>query len=205
MDDALIFFGDAVKALGDGKVGGHLIRFGGPADTDIDGEFFTADTDFGAANEVGVYYHHGLDNKIGARRIGRTSLTRDDVGVWVEAQLDLRDQYEQEIYKMAEAGKLGWSSGAVSHLVRREPAGKTTRIAVWPIGEASLTPTPAEFRNAALPIKALMGTASKLTEGIAEADDAKTISDQGQDRVNQAKRLQLRAKALNHLLRGQHD
>ncbi len=155
--DALVFFGDAVKALGDGRVGGYLVRFGGPDDTDAEGEFFTSDTDFDLepGRPVSVYYHHGLDRQIGKKRIGRATMTADEAGIRAEAQLQLRDAAGREIYRMAEAGRLGWSSGAVGHLVQREPAGKATWIRLWPIGEASLTPTPSEPRNVALPIKAL--------------------------------------------------
>jgi prohead serine protease len=192
--DELIFYGGSVKALGNGKVGGYLVRFGDPADTDFDGEFFTADTDFGAANEVGVYYHHGLDSKIGSRRLGKTSLKKDEVGLWAEAQLEMRDEYEKVIYQMAVDGKLGWSSGSVNHLINREAAGKAMKITVWPIGEASLTPTPAEIRNAALPIKALIDIASNLTQDAVKGNEPKTASGQGVSGDEKA-RLQLRAKA----------
>jgi len=67
----------------------------------------------------------------------------------------MRDEYEKQIYKLAQAGKLGWSSGALGHLVEREPAGKAFHIKTWFIGEASLTPTPAEPRNNAMPVKSL--------------------------------------------------
>lgn len=153
--DELLFFGGEVKALGNGKVAGYLARFGAPNDVDLEAEFFDAGTEFGIESgaKLGVFYNHGLDSVLKTRRIGRGTITAQDAGLWIEAQLDLRDEYEQAIYQLAEKGKLGWSSGAAGHLIERVPAGKATRIAQWPMGEASLTPTPAEYRNNAIPIK----------------------------------------------------
>jgi hypothetical protein len=61
-----------------------------------------------------VLYNHGLDKTIKKRVIGKASVSIDDVGAWAEAQLNLRDEYEKEIYKLVEAGKLGYSSGALA-------------------------------------------------------------------------------------------
>lgn len=157
-NDTMVFFGGEVKALGDGKVGGYLVRFTGPKDPDIEGDFFDAATELGVEDggRMPVYYQHGMDGTLKSRRIGRASAKYDDVGLWLEAQLEMRDEYERAIYEMAEAGKLGWSSGAAGHLVEREPVGKSWYIKSWPIAEASLTPTPAEPRNGAMPIKSLL-------------------------------------------------
>lgn len=155
MEDNLIFFGDAVKALGEGKVGGYLVRWGNPDMPDLTGDFFTPDSDLGVEPEsrLPVYYDHGMDNHFKHKKIGRGKVSFDDVGAWFEAQLEMRDEYERSIYKLAEAGKLGWSSGAAGHLVDKELVGKSWLIKSWPIAEASLTPTPAEPRNAAISIK----------------------------------------------------
>jgi len=155
MEDNLIFFGDAVKAMGEGKVGGYLVRWGNPETPDLTGDFFTPDSDLGIESEsrLPVYYDHGMDTHFKHTKIGRGKVTFDDVGAWFEAQLEMRDEYERSIYKLAEAGKLGWSSGAAGHLVDKEPVGKSWLIKSWPIAEASLTPTPAEPRNAAVSIK----------------------------------------------------
>jgi HK97 family phage major capsid protein len=68
--------------------------------------------------------------------------------------LALRDEYEQAIFEMAKAGKLGWSSGTASHLVEHEAVGKSWWIKSWPLGlDASLTPTPCEPRTRAVPLK----------------------------------------------------
>lgn len=153
--ETLIAYGDTVKALGDGKIGGYLVRFSGPKDPDLEGEFFTKDTAFGPAKQSVVYYQHGMDDRLKRRELDDDAeLRADDIGVWCEAQLMLRDEYEQFLYEMAEAGKLGWSSGTASHLVEYEAMGPARWIKRWPLGlDASLTPTPAEPRNTAIPLK----------------------------------------------------
>ena len=148
------FTGSSVKALGNGKVGGYLVRYTGVDEPDLQGDFFTSDSDLGIHNEIPVLYHHGTDKAIGRRILGLAKVTRDPVGLWVESQLSMRDDYEKQIYKLAEDGKLGWSSGALSHLVERETKTSTSAwVKSWWVAEASLTPTPAEPRNYARSVK----------------------------------------------------
>jgi len=159
--DTLTAFGSAVKALGDGKVGGYLVRFSDPtdpADRDLTGEYFTKSTYFGARAGDGAdtLFHHGLPVAEGLEALGDRLLpplktTVDTVGVWAEVVLNMADEYERMIYEMAQAGKLGWSSGAPSHMVRRVGP----QITRWPIAEGSLTPTPAEPRNKVMSLKTL--------------------------------------------------
>jgi len=155
--DQVIYYGSEVKVLDDGKLGGYLVLFGDADNTDLVGDYFTKDTDFGAHQTSMVLYQHGLDAQLKRRVLDpQASIKTDDVGVWVEAQLELRDEYEKAIFDMAKAGKLGWSSGTASHLVEREPSGKAMKITRWPLGlDSSLTPTPAEPRTQVLPLKSL--------------------------------------------------
>lgn len=164
MEDTLVNFGAEVKALGDGKIGGHLIRFTTENDPDLTVDYFDAKTVINVPDNLPVLYHHGMDEVMGKRVIGTAKAKTDDVGVWVEAQLNLRDEYEKNVYALAEAGKLGWSSGALSHLVEREPVGKAWHIKSWFVGEASLTPTPAEPRNGVIALKALLPKENKEME-----------------------------------------
>lgn len=162
MNDTLVMFGGAVKALGDDRVGGYLVTYSDAASPDLTGEFFTKDTDYDLADgdSRSVYYAHGLDDRMGVKKIGRFTAKTDAIGIWVEAQLNLRDEYEKAILDLAAKGKLGWSSGAPAHLVTRKAVetkdGATVReITHWPIAEGSLTPCPAEPRNGAVAMKSL--------------------------------------------------
>ncbi len=165
--DTMVYFGDAVKALGEGKVGGYLVRWGGDGDVDLTGDYFTKETDLGISegDRLPVYFEHGYDPVIKSRRLGRGQIERfDDVGVWFEAQLELRDEYERKIYELAEAGKLGWSSQAGGSLVAKESGLGGTRIATWPLAEATLTKSPAEYRNTAIPMKSIYPDAEEAQE-----------------------------------------
>jgi len=165
--DTLITFGGAVKALGDGRVGGYLVRYGNADELDLEQEYFTAKTDYGSAQQSDVYYNHGLDAVLGRKRLGTWPLKFDDVGAWLEGQLDLRDAYEKAIYTLAEKGKLGLSSGTAPHLVEKKQFGSAWEITRWPLGlDASLTPTPAEPRNAAMPLKSWADTVTVTDSGL---------------------------------------
>lgn len=163
-DDVLINFGGALKSMGKGWVGGYLVRFGSPQERDIESDYFTAQTYFGksAGNGADVFLNHaqpimrGLPkslekfNDYNFKNPLKTKV--DDVGVFAQHLLDVRDEYENAIYELCKSGKLGWSSGALSHLVKRNKSGAITR---WVIGEGSYTPTPAEYResNLIMPLK----------------------------------------------------
>ena len=146
LDERLITFGGAIKALGDGKVGGYLVKFTDADNPDLEGDFFTKDTDFDLedGDRATVYYHHGLDETLSNRKLGSGTMKNDNVGIWVEAQLALRDEYERAIYEMAKAQKVGWSSGALPWLIQREPVAGAQFVKSWPIGkDATITPLPA--------------------------------------------------------------
>jgi HK97 family phage major capsid protein len=180
MEDTLIAFGSELKALGEGKVGGYLVRFSTADDPDLTNDFFTKDTDLHFPPEMPVLYNHGLDKTLKKRVIGKATVTVDDAGAWAEAQLNLRDEYEKEIYKLVEAGKLGYSSGALSHLVEREPAGKAAFIKSWFVGEVSLTPTPAEPRNSVVSLKSLIPGEAALP-----IDEKETSTHQGENKMDE--------------------
>lgn len=193
----LAFFGDSVKAIGSGKVAGYLVRFGEPKQTDLQGDFFNKDTDFGVVDggNLPVFYQHGFDGVLKTRKLGLGTIKYDDVGLWFEAQLELRDEYEKMIYELVERGKMGWSSGAASHLVEREPVGKSYYVKSWIIAEASLTPTPAEPQNEVVPVKSLFEPVETVDTGKAgeeqtqskqelkmEADELKTLMEEVAER-----------------------
>lgn len=200
-NDYMTTFGGAVKALGNGKVGGYLVLFGDETSRDLEDDWFDASTDFdiddGAKSTV--YYQHGQDPDLGKRKLGRGTLKVDDTGAWIEAQLQMRDAYERAIYQLAEEGKLGWSSGTAPHLVEREKVGKGWRIKRWPLGlDASLTPTPADPRNMAQPLKSLITADEADQAGATGNPEAEPEARKGGEAATR-ERLQLQAKAYLYL------
>ncbi len=180
IDDELVYFGDAVKAVqlenGGIKLGGYLVRFGSPNATDLAGDYFTKSTDFGDATDSRTYFNHRLPVKLKKHNVQvqykeplpKATLKRDEVGVFAEVVIAARNEYEKTIGELGLAGKLAWSSGTASHLVDRKAIKNgVTEIISWPLGlDASLTPTPAEFRtsNQVMPIKSLLPSYAALSD-----------------------------------------
>jgi hypothetical protein len=139
-------------------VGAYAIRFSGPNEKDLAGEYFTAKTYLGSHHGDGadVLFNHGFapSNAFGeicGRVFAAAKATLDEVGVFVQHTLELSDEYEAAIAKLVGLGKLKWSSGTASHLARKSATGEIKR---WPIAEFSYTPMPAEPRLPAIsPLK----------------------------------------------------
>jgi phage head maturation protease len=154
---------DNIKSDRLGYVKGYLVRFGNDKTADLEGDFFTPQTDYGFPVSKGqriplnVYYHHGMDSMVGKKSIGTGYIKMDDTGLWYEAQLDMADEYGSMIAKLCKQGKMGFSSGAAGHLVERKSMGGAAEITRWPIAEASITPTPAEYRNSVKTLKEYYG------------------------------------------------
>ena len=155
MDNILLAFGGAAKALGDGKFRVPMVVFGSPTDTDLSPfkDFFTKETDFAVKSfpaPCTVYFNHGQDPILGKKELGggpeACKMTIDDDGVWAEGVLDMANRYEGAIYKMIEQGKLGGSSGTIFHLMGRKSMDNGSNwVNYWPIGkDMSLTPRPAD-------------------------------------------------------------
>lgn len=154
----------AVKALNDtGRIGGYLVVWGDAARRDLHGEYFTKSTELGLDwyPRRPVLYQHGLDDGPGPEMIGQIeSMKADDVGVWVEAQLDLRNRWARAAHSLVGKDSLGWSSGSLPHLVQVTKSGQIVR---WPIVEGSLTPSPAEPRHTeAVPAKHYCAAATAI-------------------------------------------
>ena len=115
--DVLTVYADAVKSDRLGHVKGYLVRFGDAESPDLEGDYFTASTDYGFPTKgqkvpLNLYYHHGMDGKVGKKSIGTGYIKMDDMGLWYEGQLDLADEYGKMIAKLCKQGKMGFSSGA---------------------------------------------------------------------------------------------
>jgi hypothetical protein len=157
-NDVLINFGGEVKAMGEGRVAGFGITFGG---RDMDGEFFHDKTYYGAHGGDGVdtFFHHclpvkGLPDEMNEELSGHVFPTakasKTDKGIFFEVILDMADDYEKQVYAAAKAGKMGFSTGSAAHTVKRSDGGSIDR---WIISELSFTPKPAEPRNKVVALK----------------------------------------------------
>jgi hypothetical protein len=165
-DEALICFGDDIKATGDGKFGGYVVRWGSPADTDVQGEYFTPETDFWGDISpcAGVVYHHGigikgdpLAAKLHKRRVGKACMKADEIGLKVEGSMaDMSDPDLTALYQRIMDDEMGFSSGSVERLVARKAVKGKAEITTWPIIEISITPKPVEPRNRVYAMKALI-------------------------------------------------
>jgi len=176
-------------------VGGYGVIFGG---MDLTNETFTKDTDLmlDLVPRKIVLYDLAMSKEV-KQVIGYAKEKVDDVGVWVEAQLDKSKQYVDGILELVEKGVLGWSSGSVSHLVEIE----NKFIRRWPIVEYSLTPTPAEPRTLGVEvIKKLAETNPDLKALLPEepGDGSATATETIVDATNMTiehKTIQLKARA----------
>lgn len=132
------------------RVGAYAVRFSGPDEKDLSGEYFTKNTDFGPNEGNGAFamFNHGesISEKLdylADLTFGACKSFKDDIGVFIETCLDLADEYQQAIYDLICANKLAWSTGSASHVVKKAPDGQILR---WPIVETSFTPMPCEPR-----------------------------------------------------------
>lgn len=160
-DDVLVFPGDAIKAVGNDIIEGYLVRWGNEAEPDIsiDRDWFTKQTYFGrqAGRGVDVTLNHGIPLAPEVAQFSDvlpgyiTETKSDEYGLLARAIITADENYKRVIMEMVKAGRLKWSSGALSHMVKRTPqANGTNRVDRWIIGEAALTPTPAEPRLGAI-------------------------------------------------------
>lgn len=136
---------DNLKAeqLGTAKWRVLAIPFGGPlkGGKDLDREYFSARTDIKADwfDKRPVLFHHGQDETAKDMTLGvEDDLEKKDDGWWGTMWLDRQNKYFAFLDKLMQAGKAFGSSGAISHLVRKDGP----EITVWPHAEQTITPTP---------------------------------------------------------------
>lgn len=183
MNEPVVFYGGALKALGDGRWGGYLVQYGTPDQADIVGDYFIKNTDFDWPDELDeitgtCYYNHGLDPVLKTRKLGSAILKKDEFGIWAEGQMQLRDRYERYIYSEIEAGRMGLSSGTLPNLMaKKSVGGGKHEITAWPIGkDVSITPTPAEPRNTVLALKSFIEALPLQDLEAIEADTSKAAA-----------------------------
>jgi hypothetical protein len=144
--------GNILKAIGSGssRFGAYAVRFSGPAEKDLSGEYFTSETDFGPKNGNGVpvLIHHGHPIEKGLEAFANVVLPaaevkRDQSGLFASTKLDLADPLHAAISELIVGGYFRWSSGSAPQFVKRASDGQLLK---WLPIEFSLTATPAEPR-----------------------------------------------------------
>lgn len=169
-------------------IGSYGILFGSPDAPDISParDFFTKSTNLMLETwpVKPLFYDHDM-NAFGdgaKSTIGQVVATRtDDVGVWVEAQLNKSHAYAEAVQQLIEDGRLHYSSDSASHLIERKPAKNATHeLTRWGVIGFSLTPTPAEPRLRPLAaIKSAyqsLGQTFSYTEEKTEANPPQPVS-----------------------------
>lgn len=184
-DDLLVIYGGSVKAIavnsdGSFEVEGRMVTFTNPEMRDLQGEYFSSDTDFmeDAYPLVGItLYHHGIDPDLEVYPIGEVyEADKRADGIWGKARIDfgprykkyikslsssaawkagqeaLADEYQQILKGMVDNGKLGYSMGALPQSVIVDKG----HIKRWAIIERTLTPAPAQpWFTGVTPLKSL--------------------------------------------------
>ena len=173
MTQARKALGDTIKTSGNNRIGGYLVCYTHADDPDLQGEYFTRATNFWF-NEYPikgkpVLIDHAFDEKFKSIPVGILDFVKEnEVGIWVEAKLHERDEYERmllewrdrkfidlpdnEIKQLAsniekavkgffDTGKVQWSSGALPQSVEVAEDGHVTS---WAIIEGTGVMTPAE-------------------------------------------------------------
>ena len=176
---------------------GLAIPFGSPDRRDLQGEYFTARTDLHLPwfpfDGRPTLYHHGLDAETGSEPIGRqiSHEVKTD-GVWVEVQLAKRSKWVDLIRSLLDQDALGFSSGALPHLVKTAKSGE---IISWPWVELSATPTPAstDARIVAMKYLANVGPVTPDRTRLAAAEKARADYLRLEDAISRDRRETVRA------------
>ena len=167
-------YSSQVKLIDDNIIKGKLVTFTDAEHPDLDGDYFDINTWFGFAKKtsIPIFYQHGYDEVINNIQIGRGTLQKTQSNLWLQSQLEIRNEYLEYINKYLKSDDsieeffkaikelvnmkaLGLSSGAVGGLARFVPKENSKgdivyHINQWIVGEASLTPNPAEPSNLAV-------------------------------------------------------
>jgi phage head maturation protease len=137
----------SVKAIGDNRIGGYAILWGNESRKDLDGQYFTKETEdlltiFKAMGKIPWLVQHAADNVIKSVPVAEVeTLEPDDTGLWFEAKVIAHDLYKKYVSRLIEAGKLFSSVGALPASVKSDKTGHISRFAV---AELSGTWSPAD-------------------------------------------------------------
>jgi len=144
----------------EGQVKGMGIVFGSPEQPDQSSfrDYFTPESYITRKNKkkmtLPLYYEHG--EGLVKEEVGDAVLTRTEDGWTAEAQIDLELEAGKLVYEQIKGKQHGFSTGAMSHLVKRVPTKNNTNLLEkWVPGEISLTQWPAEKRATVYAVKSL--------------------------------------------------
>lgn len=186
------------------------VPFGSPADLDVDGEYFDANTRF-HEDKYGappLVHYHGFDDHgqpaSEPEYVGR-AVKRwvDNAGVWFRAVLDKTSERAQALWAAARQGMVRASSGSINHLARKDPDG---HIREWPVVELSLFDTstgkrPANSYAVALPVTKAIYAKAGLSWPDADEPEAEPEADNtAASAESRAQDAALRARAMDILL-----
>ena len=173
-------------------VAGWAVVYGGQ---DLEGDTFNKDTDFmlGVVPEPVVLYDHAQEIKNVLGKV--TKIVKRDTGLWMEAQINKSKDYAEQILELIKSGRLGYSTGSVSHLVQR----MDNNIKRWPVFELSLTPTPAEPRTLGVEyLKALGIVTNAEAEAIASQPESEPLKGELPQSATLEQDANTKAKALTN-------
>lgn len=169
--------GDAIKALDNDILRGYAVRFGDADHPDLQKDYYTKATDFWL-DHFGwprpITYHHGMD--AGTRNdpvIGHwLKAGVDDVGVWMEGQMDRAHAYYKAMKELAQRGYLRLSSdSAPQWVIRERQQNGVSEIKRWPLVTSSVTVTPMEPRMLPVEVKAYLAEIGLDIDADAQAND----------------------------------
>lgn len=157
----------AIRSLDDNWYRAYAVLFSSEDKKDMHGTWFDDQTHYYLDwyRERPWLYHHGIRPQqlveTRSQRIGTWKETgEDDVGIFVEGELDLRHKYEEAIRQLLDDEVLYPSSGTIGYLMR---VARNGHVEDWPIAEVSSTVAPSDFRGR--PISKASRRAIEVLEG----------------------------------------
>lgn len=178
-----------IKSLGKNRVGGYAVLWGDETKKDLDGEYFTKETEeldviFKALGVLPFMYNHGKNKTIKSQVIGAVDILKaDDDGLWFEAEIKNHDLYRKYVSKLVGSSKLFTSTQTFASTKSADH--NTGYIGRWPIAEITGTPHPAEWRMLEVPISELSKSYQEL-----ELDEDKYMKLFNLDSVNKTDQSQ---------------
>ncbi len=175
-------YGSEIKSIGEDTLRGYAVRFGDADHADLQRDYYTKSTDFWL-DHFGwprpITYHHGMDAQTRNDPVIGHWLKAgvDDVGVWMEGQMDRAHAYYKAMKELAQRGYLRLSSdSAPQWVIRERQQNGVNEIKRWPLVTSSVTVTPMEPRMLPVEVKAYLAEIGMDIDDSQEAinpDDAR--------------------------------